>query len=188
MVVLPLSIMDNDMIICKYITFSGVEFCPDDFSVDHVRIEDIAHSLSMMCRYNGHINEFYNVAEHCIRVSKRLEKLGFNKKIQLCGLLHDAAEAYLGDLVSPVKKVLYEYINLEKLYQDVIVRALKLQDEWINSYPIIKNADRDVLEEELKYFHNSSFGKEQVKSSKNINNYIHETKTCYTELFYRTVS
>lgn len=63
-----------------------------------ILIEDIARSLSNLCRYNGHVREFYSVAEHCYWVS-----LDVPPNDALWGLLHDAREAYLGDLMSPLK-------------------------------------------------------------------------------------
>ncbi len=62
-------------------------------------ILDIAHALARQCRYNGHVEHFYSVARHSVLVSEALAGTGF----ELAGLLHDAAEAYTGDLVRPLK-------------------------------------------------------------------------------------
>lgn len=61
-------------------------------------IEDIAHSLGMMCRYNGHVRHFYSVAEHSVIVSLLMKELKLGDPWE--GLLHDGAEAYLPDMVS----------------------------------------------------------------------------------------
>lgn len=74
--------------------------CPDP---DSIRIEDIAHALSNMCRYAGHVPKFYSVAEHCVKVSSWLKTLGKSVELQLKGLLHDASEAYCVDIPSPLK-------------------------------------------------------------------------------------
>lgn len=74
------------------ITYSGLEFDPLNPTTDKINIEDIAHSLSMQCRYNGHVKRFYSVAEHCNIVSHNVRP-----KNALYGLLHDAAKAYTGD-------------------------------------------------------------------------------------------
>ena len=70
--------------------------------------EDIAWALSMQCRFNGHTRAFYSVAQHCYLVADLVPA-----QYQLQALLHDATEAYVGDLVSPLKAVLPEYRQIE---------------------------------------------------------------------------
>jgi hypothetical protein len=81
-------------------------------------IKDIAHGLAHTCRWNGHTKSFYSVAEHCVRVADRLPK---EKK--LTGLLHDAEEAYFGDIISPIKNILPSDI-IEKIinFREVIFK------------------------------------------------------------------
>ena len=79
-------------------TYTGQKFWPIDPREGEIVIEDIAHSLSLQCRFNGHINNFYSVAQHCLHVSQLS-----NSENALWGLLHDASEAYLCDLPSPLK-------------------------------------------------------------------------------------
>lgn len=79
-------------------TYTGKTFFLADPTVDMVDLEDIAHSLSMQCRFLGHCRFFYSVAQHSVFVSNYAPK-GFERE----GLLHDAAEAYFGDIVSPWK-------------------------------------------------------------------------------------
>ena len=89
-------------------TRSGEQFYPLDPEPNKIHIEDIAHALSMSCRFGGHVKKFYSVAEHSIWVS------GFvDPKNALAGLMHDAAEAYLSDIIRPVKRQLPEYGRLE---------------------------------------------------------------------------
>lgn len=76
-----------------------------DFKARHVDLADIAQSISLICRYNGHLPSFYSVAEHSVRVAAYLEEQGCSLEVQLTGLLHDAAEAYVGDMVRPLKRV-----------------------------------------------------------------------------------
>jgi hypothetical protein len=97
-------------------TFTGKKFDPVEAGVELIDIRDIAHSLSMQCRFNGHCRSFYSVAEHCVRVSKILT--GTNA---LWGLLHDAAEAYVSDLPRPVKARLPQFVEIEdRLLQKII--------------------------------------------------------------------
>jgi len=81
-------------------THTGTKFWPLEPAASEVHIEDIAHSLARQCRFNGHCRGFYSVAEHSIEVSRHVPRA---KRFALWGLLHDAAEAYLSDLVRPIK-------------------------------------------------------------------------------------
>lgn len=79
-------------------TFSGRRFYPMDPDSNAIVLQDIAHALSMQCRFTGHCNEFYSVAQHCVGVSFLCDA-----KDALAGLLHDASEAYLIDVPRPLK-------------------------------------------------------------------------------------
>lgn len=92
----------------RYINFKTLAY--NDYA-----IEDIAHSLSNMCRFTGHCKEFYSVAQHCVIASNNVAD-----EYKLEALMHDAVEAYLGDVSSPLKELLPEYKQLEKnLYADI---------------------------------------------------------------------
>jgi hypothetical protein len=84
-------------------TYTGRVFDLLSPTPDSVCIEDIAHSLSMLCRFNGHCRLFYSVAEHSVHVWRRVRELGGTRFVQQQALLHDAAEAYTGDMASPMK-------------------------------------------------------------------------------------
>ena len=84
-------------------TFLGYTFKPLDPDFEKVRIQDIAHALSNQGRFSGHTRFRYSVAEHSVRVSELIEELGHDRQDQLWGLLHDASEAYLVDLPTPLK-------------------------------------------------------------------------------------
>lgn len=81
------------------ITYTGKRFWPLDPRIEDICIEDIAHSLSNLCRFNGHCISFYSVAEHSVLVSENCKP-----ENALWGLLHDAAEAYIGDMLRPLKR------------------------------------------------------------------------------------
>src|SRR6185295_13075391 len=82
-------------------TFTGAHF--DYSNPGPFRIRDIAHSLSYTARFRGHTRFFYSVAQHSLMVSWMLEVRGQSEYVQLCGLLHDAHEAYTGDVPTPLE-------------------------------------------------------------------------------------
>lgn len=84
-------------------TNSGVRFTPFAPKVEDVNITDIAHALSNQCRYAGHCEVFYSVAEHSVHVAEAVKLLGGSLDEQREGLMHDATEAYIVDLPNPVK-------------------------------------------------------------------------------------
>jgi hypothetical protein len=90
-------------------TFTGRAFDPLNPNPALIDIEDIAHALSMSCRYGGHVNRFYSVAEHSVLVSYAV-----SPENALWGLLHDASEAYIADIVRPAKKRMPEYREIER--------------------------------------------------------------------------
>lgn len=101
-------------------TYTGKQFWVIDPRPEDIDILDIAHSLSMMCRWNGHIKKFYSVAEHCIRCSK------------ICSypfeaLLHDGTEAYCSDITRPLKPFLQNYREIENRIADAIATKFNLQ-------------------------------------------------------------
>ncbi len=96
-------------------TFTGKRFYPLDPRPDEVHIEDIAHALSNICRFNGHVKRFYSVAEHSVFVA-----LCTPIEHRVAALLHDASEAYLCDLPRPIKLNVTGYHEAESRVMDVI--------------------------------------------------------------------
>lgn len=88
-------------------TFTGRWVDPLDLKYGDVCIEDVAHSLSLKCRYTGHVPEMYSVARHSLLVTHILGHQGHSWEVQMAGLLHDATEAYLPDVSSPTKRSIY---------------------------------------------------------------------------------
>jgi len=125
-------------------TYTGKRFYPLDPQVEDINIEDIAHSLSQICRFNGHIRKFYSVAQHCVIVSNYC-----SKENKLHGLLHDAAEFCYSDLCNPIKKsgLLQNYIDLEIKLQGIIFKAYGLDE---NEPEEVKEIDKKVTATEAR--------------------------------------
>jgi hypothetical protein len=115
-------------------------FNPIDPEVDKINIIDIAHSLSMQCRFTGHTKEFYSVAQHCINVVNLMKNDSQSKKLMLEGLLHDASEAYLTDIATPVKPHLVNYKEIEEKVQSLIYEKygiIELSKHIVKQYDTI---------------------------------------------------
>lgn len=122
-------------------TYSGKRFYPTNLEKSDIDINDIAHSLSNMCRFGGHSTRFYSVAEHSVLVSRSLPE-----KYALWGLLHDATEAYLVDIPSPVKQLFPEYKGLENELMKHI--AKQFIGRRVAIPRIVKNVDVSILANE----------------------------------------
>ncbi len=97
---------------------SGKPFYPFDARPEDFDIRDIAHALSLICRFGGHVKRFYSVAQHSIIVSQIVPQ---ENRIE--GLMHDACEAYVGDMVKPLKMEMREFEKLEdELYEIISVK------------------------------------------------------------------
>jgi hypothetical protein len=109
-------------------TFTGRRFDPTLMVVDDVCIEDIAHALALQNRYNGHSKGPISVARHSLWVCHEVElSCAHDRVLALTGLLHDAAEAYLGDIIRPLKHRPWAvgYLEMEEQVEQVI--ALKFR-------------------------------------------------------------
>ena len=104
----------------EILTHTRVMFDPVHPDPEKIRIRDIAHALSMLCRANGHFPTFYSVGQHCINCMREAQARGYSSRVQLACLLHDASEAYLADVTRPVKKELPRYLEIEKPLQNLI--------------------------------------------------------------------
>lgn len=125
-------------------TYSGKAFFPFDPRVEDIDINDILHALSNQCRFAGHCTQFYSVAQHCVLVSQMCDP-----KDALYGLLHDATEAYLVDIPSPLKKspAFAPYRETEKRLMETICQAFGLESD---EPPSVKLADRRMLATEAR--------------------------------------
>lgn len=107
------------------LTRSGRHFSFTNPHPDMVDVEDVAHALSNINRFTGHTAYAYSVAQHCVAVSRYLELTGQPVLVQYAGLMHDAHEAYFGDISAPLKAFL-GVGPLEDRIQDVVARAFGL--------------------------------------------------------------
>ena len=149
-------------------TFTGKRVNPLHMYLDDISIDDIAHSLSLICRFNGQCLQFYSVAEHSIIVADLVHREIYNlsaelyeggdakvKKTCLAALLHDGAEAYIGDIVRGLKQQdQYKYIReVEKQIMGMIVTKYNCSPaDW----DLIKYMDNVMLATEAKVLMPSS--------------------------------
>ena len=121
---------------------SGIIFNILDPPPDLIKIEDIARALSQLCRFTGHTRKFYSVAEHSVRVSKMVPE-----EDALWGLLHDATEAYVGDISMPLKRQeeLFGFNAVEAKLSIAVAKAFNLP---LLSPVSVKEADREVCRQE----------------------------------------
>ena len=124
---------------------SGVLFDVFNPKKEDINIIDIAHGLSNICRYGGHSPKFYSVAQHSVLCSLQDGTL----QEQLECLLHDSTETVVGDLPTPIKKNMPEYVKIEDNLMSIISEKFNL------SFPLTENThrvDRLILEFEYKNF------------------------------------
>ncbi len=103
-------------------TYTSKQFYPLNPNINDICIEDIAHALSNICRFTGHCNRFYSVAEHSVIMSYYVPCFH-----ELEALLHDASEAYLCDIAAPVKDMIPTYIHYEYTLQFLIYEKYKIK-------------------------------------------------------------
>ncbi len=133
-------------------TFTGRQYWPLDPRADEVSATDIAHHLSMLCRFTGACNRFYSVAEHSVLVMRvvalmpQIRNLPAveRRTVKLLALLHDAPEAYCNDIARPVKRSITGYAEIEALNDAAIREHFGLPDNAA-AHGFIKQADNAML-------------------------------------------
>lgn len=125
----------------KIRTFTGEEVDVFDPDPDTINIKDIAHSLSFKCRFGGHSKIFYSVGQHSIECYKKAKALfPKNYVLQMAALMHDSTEAYLPDMLTPIKRNMQEFKDLENRLEAVIFRkfGISMSEE---TKKIVKSLD-----------------------------------------------
>lgn len=121
-----------------------------------IRLDDIAHALSRICRFGGHTKTVYCVGEHSIGVADMLWRTYRDEYLSLQGLLHDASEAYLGDVIRPLKNLMPQYKEAEERFERVISERFDLP------YPMdprVKECDSNILAWEMALFRDAEYRK-----------------------------
>lgn len=123
-------------------TFTGRAFFPLKLERNDINRYDIAHSLAMQCRYNGHTSRFYSVAEHSVLMSQWVPE-----EDALWALLHDAPETYIGDMIRPLKRHMPEFRKIDEQIMGAICEKFDLPFEMPDS---VKEADNRIIENERR--------------------------------------
>lgn len=132
-------------------TYSGKKFFLFEPRFEMVNRHDIVHALSNLCRFGGHCRRFYSVLEHsvrCYEVSRRLE---YGSRLQKLCLLHDAHEAYTGDMVRPLKGKLPEYRDVCESVQKAVLRLFDLKCPTHVERNLIESVDTLMLAAEVEH-------------------------------------
>jgi hypothetical protein len=130
-------------------TYSGKKYYPMDPRPEDVSICDISHALSMICRFGGHCNQFYSVATHSYLASSFIKD---DKVLAIKALLHDASEAYIHDIIRPLKPCIVGYKEIEDKTMANICKSLHIEWPWLpKDKEKIKEIDNRMLVTEAKY-------------------------------------
>lgn len=143
-----------------YIMNSGKLIDLKNISENDIHISDIAHHLTKICRYGGALplNTHYSVANHSIALVYYAMEKGYSEDVQRALLLHDAGEAYLGDIVIGLKRLLPEYKKLEDIVESMIENKynIALKEEQVN---LVKELDSRIALDEANVFFPEHFDK-----------------------------
>lgn len=131
-------------------TYSGRKFDPMKITPEDVYLEDIAHALSLLCRGGGQLKWFYSVGQHSLNCAKEARARGWSDRIVKACLLHDASEAYISDIIRPVKVHLQNYLEIESMIMNAIWQKFGLGDLTDEEHRMWKQIDNEILELELK--------------------------------------
>lgn len=122
---------------------SGLYFDLRDPKPDQFTLGDIAGALSKICRFGGQIDQFYSVAEHSVLCAQQGRNDNLSIATQLALLMHDATEAFAGDVVKPLKTMLPEYPEIERRIEAAISEKFGIDFECERSF--VREIDQAML-------------------------------------------
>lgn len=172
-------------------TYTGKQVDFNTFSEDDVCLEDIAHHLSRIQRSCGSLplKYSYTVGEHCISLAHYLKKAKVSTLAKKLILLHDASEAYMSDVPSPIKYMMPDYLEWEDKIQKVINKRFLGVDVTVDDSSLLKHLDKCIYLDEVKLFEPHNYAAELKKSLYTpLNCYIHHNnhpstiKQCFLTL------
>lgn len=131
-------------------TYTGKRFDPMQMTPEEVSLRDIAHALSLLCRGGGHMKYFYTVGLHSLNCAREAASRGWSDRLVLACLLHDASEAYLSDIIRPVKVHLSNYLEIEEQIMQTILTHFHLGDLTPEEHALWHQIDDEILSQELK--------------------------------------
>lgn len=144
-------IFEKRKMIMGYITtYTGKKINPLEPNMEALDVRDIAHALSLTCRGNGHVKQFFSVGQHCISCAKEAAARGYSNRVVLACLLHDASEVYMSDVPRPFKVVLTEYVEAEErllglIYEHFLGSVLSEEEQ-----ELVRKVDDDLLYYDMK--------------------------------------
>ena len=142
-------------------TYSGHCFSPLEPDIEAIDLKDIAHALARIGRANGHFVDFYSVGQHCLDCAQEALARGYGARQALVCLLHDASEAYMSDITSPVKKYLRQYIAVEDQLLDVIYQKYLPGGIRPREQRVMKEIDNAMLYHEFVHFMGQQLAEEE---------------------------
>lgn len=169
-------------------TFTGKKFDPMEIRPEDINERDVAHALSLVCRGCGHLRRFYSVAQHSVNCALEALARGAGERKALICLLHDASEAYISDIIRPVKCHIPKYYEIEDMIMRTVLTRFGLDDITPEEDGFWRMIDDALLENELKALLPGEEGREPapLESEPDLEERpFREIEARFLELFYR---
>lgn len=132
------------------VTYTGKTFDFNNITKDSICIEDIFQAMTRINRFIGHSTRAYSDAEHLVYCAVMAKKLNYSTRLQMLTFIHDFAEAYMGDLPTPLKSILPQYKEIEKKVEDAIYEYFEIKPPTSEEHELIKRIDNTMLVIEMR--------------------------------------